>query len=167
MGARTANAWSPLDFEKERRTSETNWLADLRALEGWCSWIRSDRYSGARLLRALKTNKRILKSILYLTGSQWSAESTGVIRSRFFIPVRRRIAAFWPSCRWLSSDCLMPVYKELQQSKWDVIKARWGTVLSKVFASFCICAVIEIGIFKNLFAPFSSSDKAIQERSSF
>ena len=68
VGAATAKARSPLDFKRDRGTSRTNWSADLRALEGRCTLIRSDKYSGAIPYRDLNTN--ILKSILYLTGSQ-------------------------------------------------------------------------------------------------
>ena len=63
VGAAAANARSPLDFKKERGTSNTARLADLRALEGWWIVTRSARYFGASPFRDLKTNRRILKLI--------------------------------------------------------------------------------------------------------
>jgi len=70
VGAATAKARSPLVLRNDQGTSRTNWSADFRALEGPCTIIRLEKYSGASPYRDLKTNKRFLKSILYLTGSQ-------------------------------------------------------------------------------------------------
>ena len=62
---------------------------------------RFAKYRGARPFMDLKANNKILKSILYLTGSQWSDIKIGVIWSDFLIPVRRRAAAFCTNCRRL------------------------------------------------------------------
>ena len=69
---------------------------------------------GAILLRALKVRRRILNSILDLTGSQCSEANTGDMCSLFFVLVRTRAAAFWTSCRVFNYFLLEPDNKELQ-----------------------------------------------------
>ena len=94
-GAATAKARSPLDLSvRLLGTASRDWSADLRALGGLCLCISSAIYGGARSFRDLKVNKRILKSILCLMGSQWREIKTGVMWSNFLVPVRRRAAAF-------------------------------------------------------------------------
>jgi len=70
FGPVTANALSPLLFNFTRGTTKSKWSADLSALDGAYSVIMSDRYFGARPLRDLKTNIKILKLILKWTGNQ-------------------------------------------------------------------------------------------------
>ena len=57
--------------------------------------------------------RRILNSILDLTGSQCEA-NTGEMWSLFFVLVRTRAAAFWTSCRVFNDFLLEPDNKELQ-----------------------------------------------------
>ena len=75
--------------------------------------------------------RRILNSILDLTGSQCSEANTGVMCSLLFVLVRTRAAAFWTSCRVFNDFLLEPDNKELQKSSRDVTKA-W-TSLSASF----------------------------------
>jgi len=63
-------ALSPLLFSFPHGTTKSKWSADLRALDGAYCLISSDRYLGARPLRDLKTNIKILKLILKWTDNQ-------------------------------------------------------------------------------------------------
>ena len=60
---------------------------ERRALVGWYGTTSSLRYNGAILLRALKVRRRILNSILDLTGSQCSEANIGKMCSLFFVLV--------------------------------------------------------------------------------
>ena len=60
MGAAKEKARSPLVTSLVLGVSRRIRSADLRALGGWWREIRSERYSGAKPLRALKANNRIL-----------------------------------------------------------------------------------------------------------
>ena len=83
-GAATEKERSPLVFNLDLGTSRKKASADLRALVGLCTCIRSVKYAGANPFKILKTNIRILKSIRKRTGSQWREARTGDMCSRFF-----------------------------------------------------------------------------------
>ena len=67
---------------------------DLSDLDG--AYIRniSDKYLGANPLSVLNTNKRILTSILKLTGNQFSDFRTGEMCALLLVLVSTRAAAF-------------------------------------------------------------------------
>ena len=104
VGAAAAKARPPLVRLLGVKGVKRDISADLKGLGGMYGCTRSVRYSGARPFRDLKANKRTLKSILNLTGSQCSEARTGVMCSRRLVLVRRRAAAFWTSCRRLIDD---------------------------------------------------------------
>ena len=79
LGAAAEKAWSPFSFNRVAGTFRTIWSVDLSVLVGWGRVMRSERYGGDRPCRALKVNRRILKLILNLTGSQWRDIRTGVM----------------------------------------------------------------------------------------
>ena len=87
--------------------------ADLRQRVGVWRWRRSEREGGARLLRALKVMSSILKSIRFLTGSQWRSWRTGVWSERW-VDVSIRAAEFLTYCSLLSKCFDEPYRMELQ-----------------------------------------------------
>ena len=94
-GAATAKERSPLVLRVINVGGvSSDCPADLRALGGSYGLTKLVKYKGARPLMDLKANNKILKSILYLTGSQWSDIKIGVMWSNFLVLVRRRAAAF-------------------------------------------------------------------------
>lgn len=82
VGAADVNAWSALDFEKDGETSKTSWSAEMRAQEGWCNFVRSDKNSRASPFKDFQTYKRIVKSIVHLTGSQWCANISSQLEEK-------------------------------------------------------------------------------------
>ncbi len=73
LGPATEKARSPQCLYRDLRTSSKSWFVDLRTLFGWRKASISVTYSGARPLRALKTDNNIFKSTLKETGSQWTS----------------------------------------------------------------------------------------------
>ena len=63
LGAATEKAWSPQCLYFDLGTSSNSWLIELRALPGLRTVISSDKYEGARPLRALKSYIKSLKSM--------------------------------------------------------------------------------------------------------
>ena len=82
-GAAAAKALSPQDRRSVLMGCRRLASADLRQWVGVWRWRRSEREGGARLLRALKGMSSILKSIRYLTGSQWRSWRTGLWSERW------------------------------------------------------------------------------------
>ena len=93
VGAAAAKALSPQDRRSVLTGCRRLASADLRQRVGVWRWRRSEREGGARLLRAFKVKSRILKSIRYLTGSQWRSWRTGVWSERW-VDVSIRAAEF-------------------------------------------------------------------------
>ena len=71
-------------------------------------------YGGARPFNDLKTKRRVLKSVLNRTGSQWREAKTGVIWSRLRVPVSNLAAAFCTNWRREREAFVIPEYSELQ-----------------------------------------------------
>ena len=73
--------------------------------------------------KVFQVEMNILKSVLSRIGSQWRSFSIGVMRSNFLVFVKIRAAAFWASWSFRSKRPEMPVRREFQLSKRDVISA--------------------------------------------
>ena len=102
VGALTAKALSPLVTRFDLGRSSSAISDDLRHLTGSWGSNKSDKYCGARPLRALKVSNKTLKSILKVTGSQCSAARVGVMCSDRLVPVMSLAAAFCTNCRrWI------------------------------------------------------------------
>ena len=89
-GAAATNVLSPQDRRSVLTRCRRLASADLRQRVGVWRWRRSEREEGARLLRALKVMSSILKSMLYLMGSQWRSWRTG-LWSEWWVDVSIRI----------------------------------------------------------------------------
>ena len=92
-GGGSTKALSPQDWRSVLTGCRRLASADLRQRVGVWRWRRSEREGGARLLRALKVMSSILKSIRFLTGSQWRSWRTGVWSERW-VDVSIRAAEF-------------------------------------------------------------------------
>ena len=112
-------------------TEGSAYHSTFRNLETCSLWAKcsvrkmsyNKRYDGARSLRALYVRRRILHSILNLTGSQWREAKTGEIWSLLLVLIRTLAAAFWISWRLFREFVRQPNNKELQSSHLEVKNA--------------------------------------------
>lgn len=89
----------PHPFASHGGTARRSWSEDLRNIGLERGQSSPEMYWGAKLCKALKTNKITSKSILYLASSQYSDASTGVMLSPYLVQVNSLAAAFCTSCK--------------------------------------------------------------------
>ena len=100
---------------------------DLRLLIGVYLTSKSDRYIGAFPFKHLDVSSKILKCILWWSGSQWRvAMMWDILCPPLRVPVSRRAAAFCTNCKRERVALLRPTYRELQYSSLAVTNA-WIT----------------------------------------
>ena len=105
------------------------WRSKLTSTGGSDELTVIDQVPWDWTMYVLKTNMASSISVRWRTGSQWSCRRVGVMWSRWRVPVIRRAAAFWTACNRRIRPPVIPIRRQLQQSRCDDTNA-WTNILA-------------------------------------